>query len=308
MIKTINFRKNICEDATKLMSKSLIAMIETVLGKPDEDGNFNDYDRIKDFMLHSEVFSELADKDMVYEKGLLEESIPWTHALGKRYSDIYAKLKDSRHLYIFNEMGEALIFHMIEVCKYGEMEYLEKYGVDYYSIDDCVTEKIEDIDLLLDNLEGSLRKDIKEGIENGEIGFDEEEFLSKALNIWSAGGGDIDEFIDIVTDVYSNVLYEYRYYLNETIPQEVIEDKMTFAETYKGDKASFVAALSREDNEHIVWDNDYLFVLDKINNPKELDRFFKLMNEPMIFSTTGYFDLFSENDYRQDVALGYGGE
>lgn len=304
MIKTNEFRKSIYEDVTKLMSKSLIAMIENVLGKPDEDGNFTDYDRIKDFMLHSEFFRDLADTDMVYENGLLADTIPWTHALGKRYSDIYAKLKDNNHLYIFNEMGEALIFHMIEICRDSDMEYLEKYGIDYYSIDNYVTEKIENVDELIVNLENNLRKDLKEGIESGEIGNDEDGFLTESIKIWNDGRGDIDEFIDIVVEVYSSILCDYHYYMDETIAPKVIEEKMVFAETFNGDKKLFVEALSKENNEHIVWDNDYLFVLDKINNPKELDRFFKLMSEPMLFNISGYHNLFSENDYKQDVAWG----
>lgn len=115
-------------DIQKIVTEELKDWILCIFGPTDEDGCFQDLQRVRYFMMKTGLMEIDDSEELQTGHGLLEKKVDFTMFVKARYEDIFAKLCDTRHEYTFDEFGEALIALIIEFAGSDGYWYLRAYS------------------------------------------------------------------------------------------------------------------------------------------------------------------------------------
>ena len=323
--------KDVEKEIREMVSFNLATMIELILGEPDENGELKDIERVKKFMSKSYYLSPLTENNMTSGNGLLTEKTPWPVIIAKRYSDILAKLKDTKHEYTFDEMGEGLIFEMIQVCCHCNMGYLdEDYAVgkiydmeSYYEHEDIVFVKMgeEKYNNLYYTIEAKIKAGLKKEYgkyledirnnkiqkykdKNGNIEFNEP-FL-QAYYLLESEFLDEDSYIEIYADAYMSQICDYCNYLDDgfgDIPSECLTDDLKEISDVDSDTVhEAIELLDCTCPSLISWDDDWTFIFSSLGNKQATDGFLKTVGVIANYTASTYDSLFTgDNDIKKEL-------
>ena len=320
------------EFVREMVSGSLSAMIEFFLGAPDNNGDFTDIERIRNYMTFSEYLAPLTYKEMVMEEGLLAESKPWTEVIAKRYSDINAKIKDRVHEYTFDEMGEGLVFDMIDVFndEDARMYFIFNYpdslpkdlleytmppkasditrvimgDIAYDKLRACIqTELISELkDEYKEEFDDIINDDIEKYTgDDGTIYFED-----STLDIFyecNKAGVKLDTFVNCLADAYTDFVCSFSDYLCEGMDENAavnfiksmkVKDEDAICPEFIIDKAEYIWG------DIICWDYDYEFVLAGLARRSDTNAF--LSTEFLRFNMKEYDEIATgKNDMRYNI-------
>jgi len=302
MFRLANAQFGAYTEITKMVSANLINMIETVLGIPDKDGKLTDTMRIEEFMSQSQHLKWLVGKSPTFDNGLLTIIYPWSLLFAERYSDMLAKLKDQKHIYTFDELGEALLFDMIETTEYADMDYLEKYGIGYYSEEALVSEAIPDYQKMYDAIYVKIEKHFRRCVEDFDKNGENDKFYqSEYLLKWRTAGGSDDDFISMCSHSYTRMVSDYSHYLKD-------EEDIEAVPCYTGHKECERIYEKIGEPEDIcgiflsplLWDTDYEMILELLSNKESLDDFLKKNAKKMGFTLKNFNSMFSAQEKCED--------
>ncbi len=290
------------KEITKMVTANLINMIETVLGIPDKDGDFEDIKRVEAFMLQSQNLHLLVGESTTFNNGDLSIIYPWALLFAKRYSDMLAKLKDPKHIYTFDEFGEALLFDMIETTNNGNMDYLKIYGIDYYSEKALVSEAIADYQEMYDAICGKIKEYYRYSVEDFDKNGENDNFYQSGYLVkWREAGGSDEQFISLCAHSYTRMVSDYSHYLKEEEYIEVVPSYTEYKECEKiyekiGEPKDMCGIFLSP----IMWDVDYEIILELLSDKNSLDEFLKAKSKHMGLSLKDFNSMFSAKDECED--------
>ncbi len=308
---------------TQLVSETLAALIEFTFGELNGNGDFTDNEKFISFMMRSAYFKPLVTEEFVANAGLLKKNISWIDILKNRFADILVKIKDRNHLYTFDEFGEGLIFELIEVHRSNiktpvKFTYFLKEKSDKFGYENLQNKLIEELTKEYDN-EVIETDEFLSSIEEGcDITSDELELetgLADALVRWrkSICGSPKDksqdeEFKKFWIKLGVTMLSSPDYYLDEEEynvwnilnRSELYERLLTHFKTAE-DCFDFVDGLSYSFPSPIVWDWDYLCILESLEDLDSIDSFLKNYGMYTRFSMKNHNDIQFGNDNKYSV-------
>lgn len=294
----ISNAKGSYEAVQKLVSANLAHSIKLYLGEPDENGNLTDTKRAAEYMKEVRYLKDLIGKKATLGNGLLEKKFPWEEVILSRYSDILAKLEDTRHEFTFDEFGEGLIFALVEMRKNGVPDYLNKYGIDPYTPEEHeLVEFFEEGE----DLYNQLKKSVEEMAPDffAEV-FDKGEH-TEITEYCERKKIDTIKLYATYAEMYSRCILNESCYLDD----EMDEEEMNIA--------LFTNEINEEDGEFIkdkvrylflspiCWDQDYEFVMESLSNADSLDVNLKTGLTIVGFTLQNYNDLFTGKDEVRDI-------
>ncbi len=243
-----------------VVTETLVDVIETVFGPTDEEGCFKDLGRTKAFMSRSNFLCELIGKDFKLVMGGFDCVFQWEYIIKHRYEDILKKLRDKKHEYTFNEIGEGLIqlllvFISDECCAYlaGYSDNKGKFdGTEYQSplsravrcpgffeeLKEAAKEVYEEL------LEDELFEDLPE--------MNEKLFVDCYISFW---------------EIYLSHVCCYCY--------DYVDEKSLYYNSFSlflDSKEDMLELGSLISHDLLFWDDDFLFVLPLLGNREALQR------------------------------------
>ena len=281
----------------KMVSANLAHYIRLYLGEPDDNGNLSDTKRAADFMENVWYLEKLVGKTATVGNGILEKKFSWEEIILSRYSDILAKLEDSKHEFVFDEFGEGLIFALVEMRRTGSSDYLTDYGIDPY--DPAQRELVE---FMPDgeDLYNTLRKEIEEQAPEfmqEVLGPELDELKERFEN----EGHDTSEIYSIFAEMYARCILNISCYLDEQMDDEEM-NIVLFTKDFSDDNKQLIKNdfcdlfLSP-----ICWDYDYEIVMSSLAKRDRLDIDLKTKLDLVGFNLNNYNEIFSGKDTAYDM-------
>lgn len=254
----------------ELVSDQIIDGIETIFGPLNEEGHFTDIFRVWAFMSKSDYLRDLVNETYVSGTGLLKTEIPWTQIIKTRYEDILLKIKDKKHAYTFNEVGEGLIHLIFEFFASCDYSYLFQY--------EDIDEEFDDFGAYIGVLERTDYPGLREFL--NQAGRDVFDDLSENLDDEILEQYEMDsEMEEYDRQEFANYYEElwYNYFLE---PVNLAYEGYRCSGLFKFVKEVYPSKYAHEWEECLIsdvlfWDNDFAFVMPLLGNKKEMNRFVK---------------------------------
>ncbi|MBP3197139.1 MAG: hypothetical protein J6N21_09060 [Butyrivibrio sp.] len=281
----------------KLVSANLAHFIKLFLGEPDENGNLTDISRAKGFMTEVPYLKKLIGKKATIGNGLLEKKFPWEDVILLRYSDLLAKLEDTKHEFDFDEFGEGLLFAIVEFNNHSPLEYLTDYGVDPYRPE--ILNIVEFMDegedlykalkqLVADNCSEELRE-----ILSDEVDELEECFTRNNL--------DASELYAVYGDMYARCILNMGCYLDDEFDDVEMSIALYKKEMPDADKEFIKDSLRYLFLSPIVKDYDYEIVMNSLSKSDSFDISLKTGLTMVGLNLRKYDDIFIGKDVSYDI-------
>ena len=277
----------------KMISANLAHYIRLCLGNPDDNGNLSDTKRAADFMKNVWYLKKLVGKKATVGNGILEKKFSWEEIILSRYSDILAKLEDTKHEFVFDEFGEGLIFALVIIRTSGTLDYLSKYGVYPYEPEQLMlVQFMEDGEELYNTLREKIAEQAPDYLDE-VLGPELEEIEERFKN----NGLDSSEIYDICAEMYARCILNISCYLDEQMDDE----EMNIA-LYSKDLSDEDKQLLKDDFcdlfvSPICWDYDYEIVMSSLGESDSLDVNLKTKLVDLAgFNLNNYNDIFSGKD------------
>lgn len=276
---------------SKQISLNLEDALLTAFGPTNTDGKFQDIERIKKFLSEAPQIDNILNYKIVFNSGSGDYELSWLGLIKERYEDMLAKIQDTKHIYKFDKLGEALLVVLCDnlVDKEVTLEYYEdnkdRYAKRrsyplYYLIKPI--HRIDECHNLSDKIYEALKIEYSQNLAY--------EFLSEEL----INDENIALFAHICADMMSLMYTYYGYYTFEGAERfrercRVISQEFK-AETwnYSGTDKSFNEIISSVkkfisvtgvDKTAILWDADYEIALDNLNDTDDTGYSFRSLNQ-----------------------------
>lgn len=302
------FRKYISEEMTDFML--------CVFGEINKEGQFENIDRVIDFMERTKHLNRLVGKEVKTNDGVLGRKMLWEEFIKLRYEDIYMKLIDKKNEYTFDELGEGLIYLLFDFYNNGEIDYLFDY-IDNSSRFDIV----KDEDPVI--IEGRLMKyyPLTEEMPDEINGYtmsvsyipfherqnkEERSLLRKTLvecadgyyedvilEVYSEDGDvipDSKNFGKMYSEYWDLVLNDISCYSYDADNVELYRNIVNAKYNSSSDTKIYFAS------NFLYWDDDFEFVLASLNNKRYLDTLVKTAGIMLGYNLGAANDIFQFSD------------
>ena len=255
----------------ELVSDQLIDCIETIFGPLNVEGHFSDINRIKEFMIRSEYLKDLVKETYSSGTGLLASKISWIQIIKNRYEDILCKIKDQKHEYTFNEVGEGLIYLIFNFFSNCDYDYLLEY--------ENTNDVFDEYGLYFTMLERKDYPGLREAlIQAGRNAFDDVVIECEddvTLEIYKENPNHEEWARKEFSEYYEDIWYSYF----SSISNFGFGGYL-YSDLFETMEVSSYSELAERWNDIIIsdvvfWDDDFLFVLPLLNDKKAINKFVK---------------------------------
>ncbi|WP_022775115.1 hypothetical protein [Butyrivibrio sp. AE2015] len=282
----------------KLVSANFAHYIKLCLGEPDENGNLTDAKRAADFMKEISYLKDLVGKKATIGNGILEKQFPWEDVILLRYSDLLAKLEDTRHEFEFDEFGKGLLFALVDINSTGMLDYLTKYGIDPYEPEQRFIVQFMDEGEDFYNI-------IKEGVTNNSSDELKEclgEELGELEKRFENNGYDASELYAVYGEMYARCILNISCYLEDEFDEEEMNIVLYQKNLPEDDKEFIKDTLRYMFLSPVVKDYDYDLVMKSLGKSDNFDISLKTGLTMLGLNLKKYDDIFLGKDVTYDLA------
>lgn len=280
----------------KMVSENIAHNIKLCLGKADDAGNLTDTKRAADFMRNVWYLKPLIGQQAKIGDGILEKEFPWEEALLCRYSDILAKLEDTKHEYAFDEFGQGLIFAIAEIRHTGSLEYLHEYGEDPYAPEHELVEFMEGGEEEYNALMEAVTKNAPEYLK--EVLDDEYDEVKGYLE---EKGISMDVLYKAYGKMYALTVLNVSSYLEDGMKDEPMELAMAGSDLSENDKNYLKKQMRYLYMSPILDGYDYEIIMESLSKKDSLDISLKTGLTLAGFTLSNYAEIFTGKDQTYDI-------